>query len=367
VSPDPLPKARIGSEPHDPLQFMLVGVWEEVLGIGSVGVDRTFAELGGTQERLAQMWERAATACGRPVPPQLRRLEVTVEELAAALRDPAGSKETTRRAYTARNVSTPTGRPPLFFLHGDWGGGGLYCLQLAVHLGRDQPLYALAPHGLDGEPLPPSVEAMAADRIETLRQLQPAGPYRLGGHCNGAVVAFEMARQLHSQGESVERLVLVAPVVFLQQVSLAPPSLADSVRRVKGLSPRALAATVRDGLVWRLKSLAPRIMGHRWVPQPESRSEAVVKAAATRDRLYVEYSRRMRAYRPAPYPGAVTVLYPREDGTRPGADPSQIWSRLAASVETHAIPGEHLSCITIHVRDLARRIRTCLDEPGPPS
>jgi thioesterase domain-containing protein len=286
---------------------------------------------------------------------------VTVEEIAVALQAPAMAKGLTRRVYVARNVRTPSGRPPLFFLHGDYGGGGLYCLQLAVHLGRDQPLYALAPHGLDGEPLPPSVEAMAADRLTTLREVKPAGPYRLGGYCNGAVVAFEMARQLHSQGEHVERLVLVAPVLFPPPAPLAPPSLADSLRRIEKLSPRALASTVRDGLAWRLKSLAPRILGHRRVlpPPTGSRSKAVVTAAAARDRLSMEYSHRMREYWPAPYPGAVTVLHTLDEG----GDPSRIWSRLAARVDAHAIPGEHLSCITIHVRELARHIRTCLDAP----
>jgi len=52
---------------------------------------------------------------------------------------------------------------------------------------------------------------MASAYIETLRMKQPEGPYMLGGWCNGALVAFEMARQLHSQGQKVDLLVLVHP------------------------------------------------------------------------------------------------------------------------------------------------------------
>ena len=51
------------------------------------------------------------------------------------------------RLYFTRNVGTAAGgsRAPLFYLHGDFDGGGLYCLSLASHLGLDQPLYALNP------------------------------------------------------------------------------------------------------------------------------------------------------------------------------------------------------------------------------
>jgi len=51
---------------------------------------------------------------------------------------------------------------------------------------------------------------MAADHLKTLRAFQPEGPYFLGGHCNGALVAFEMARRLQSQGQKVAFLALIS-------------------------------------------------------------------------------------------------------------------------------------------------------------
>ncbi|MEJ0000659.1 MAG: hypothetical protein WDO13_16735 [Verrucomicrobiota bacterium] len=35
-------------------------------------------------------------------------------------------------------------RQPIFFLHGDWAGGGFYCNKLSELLGDDQPFYVLA-------------------------------------------------------------------------------------------------------------------------------------------------------------------------------------------------------------------------------
>ena len=49
---------------------------------------------------------------------------------------------------------------------------------------------------------------MAEVHLRALRELLPNGPYRLGGTCNGGLVAYEMARRLEASGQSVELLVL---------------------------------------------------------------------------------------------------------------------------------------------------------------
>ena len=341
---------------------MLVDQWKSVLGVTSVGIDQSFASLGGNRAQLEQMLERAQDIIGQPVPADLRHLAITVEELGAKLQAPAREATFGKRAYLARNQSPGAARPPFFFLHGDYGGGGLYCLQLAVHLGRDQPLYAIAPHGLDGAPLPDTIEAMAADRLSLLRTLKQTGPYWLGGYCNGAVVAYEMARQLRAQGEHVHRLVLVAPIVFPPPPSLMPPSLAEGRRRLKEVPPRELPALIRDGLAWRFGSLASRLFRKKVALPPRSAHPVVAAADIARDRFTREYSRRMRAYWPTLYLGTVTLLY-TNDSYAPGRDPIQPWPRLAERVEARQIPGDHLSCITVHIRALASQIRECLAQP----
>ena len=54
-----------------------------------------------------------------------------------------------------------------------------------------------------------TIEEMAARHIKMLREFQPEGPYLLGGHCNGGLIAFEMARQLADRGERVDLLALI--------------------------------------------------------------------------------------------------------------------------------------------------------------
>ena len=53
------------------------------------------------------------------------------------------------------------------------------------------------------------ITEMAAYHIGKIRSVQPQGPYLLGGMCAGGVIAFEMARQLQTQGEKVAMVALL--------------------------------------------------------------------------------------------------------------------------------------------------------------
>ena len=50
---------------------------------------------------------------------------------------------------------------------------------------------------------------MAADYVKEIRTFQPDGPYLLVGECVGGVVAYEVARQLEAQGQTVALLALL--------------------------------------------------------------------------------------------------------------------------------------------------------------
>src|SRR5438132_2261917 len=109
-------------------------------------------------------------------------------------------------------IQTSGSKLPFFFLHGDWISGAYWCFSLAHALGADQPFYALEPYSFDGLPVPPSLETMATAHLKSMRSVQPEGPYLLGGFCNGGLLAYEMARQLHTQGHRVDLLVLMDPM-----------------------------------------------------------------------------------------------------------------------------------------------------------
>ncbi len=85
----------------------------------------------------------------------------------------------------------------------------LFYAELARYLDAEQPVYGLQAYGLNGaHPPHRTVEDMATHYIDEIRSLQPRGPYRLAGFCFGGLVAYEMAQQLHAQGQVVSFLAL---------------------------------------------------------------------------------------------------------------------------------------------------------------
>jgi len=54
-----------------------------------------------------------------------------------------------------------------------------------------------------------TVEMLATRYVKVIRNVQPHGPYRLGGWSGGGIVAYETARQLLDEGQQVEFLGLI--------------------------------------------------------------------------------------------------------------------------------------------------------------
>jgi thioesterase domain-containing protein len=286
---------------------------------------------------------------------------------------------------------------PFFFLHGDYNGGGFYCLNLARGLRADQSFYAIQPHGLDGEPIPATIEAMAHSCLQALRAFQPTGPYLLGGYCNGGLVAFEMAQQLASQGEKVDLLVLLcasatnARFKLLQSfVNLA--TRGEEARLARFLLFRERAARAegiwnyyrgRLGELRRMKrderisffrkragkaatnlAIAFRsvLSGGKSISTPTEIYQTTRADEDRHSRKTAIYDRAVLGYVPKRYAGRVIVLWPDEMALDDPDDLSDGWSRVATEVEVHPVRGGHITCLTQHVDDLAAALRACLEK-----
>ena len=378
------PPARSGwritavAPPRDAIEYTLVGIWEDVLGVRPVGIGDDFFDLGGHSLLAARMAEAVERASGRPVPLTTLFEAPTIERLAHVLR---GDECRPGPPLVALNAGGP--RPPLFFLHGDFAGGGFYSRALARALGPEQPVYAVHPHGLGGEPVPASIEAMAEDRLPALRAARPEGPYVLGGYCDGALVALEMARRLAAGGATVRAVVLLdalAPSRALRLVARAA-SVLDAVRglsadrgRERLVRWREREEAARESLRHyraRLRELARadlearavlvgRMIGRRLAGRSGRRAPpaGAERATALLPALTARYRRAVQAYLPAPYPGRLVVLrseYPED------RRPDLGWSQVSPRVEVHAVPGDHLGCITRHVGTTAARLGACIE------
>jgi thioesterase domain-containing protein len=126
------------------------------------------------------------------------------------------------RHVVPMHTGSVAGGTPLFVVAGMFGNV-LNLSHLAHLLGEDRPFYALQARGLYGDAAPhESFEEAAADYIAEVLQVQPQGPYLLGGFSGGGLIAFEMARQLIARGEKVLGvLMLDTPAREIPKFSLA--------------------------------------------------------------------------------------------------------------------------------------------------
>jgi thioesterase domain-containing protein len=268
------------------------------------------------------------------------------------------------RGVLARNLPRPgaDARPEFFYMHGDYNGGGFYCLALAGHIGKDQPFYALAPPGHDGGPIPPGVHAMADVQLEMLRAVRPHGPYRLGGFCNGGLVAYEMARRLVAAGERVERLILVAPVLPLAGGRLA--RLGDRARALRQYYVARTRAMMRLSLAEQLRyarGKAMALLGRGAAPPiPMPRTGASALPPGRAELRDLAYQRITRPYLPEPFAGDVDIIWPENERRRVRGRSTRAWRRAAGRVRVRMVPGEHLTCIRERVGELGAAIRACL-------
>jgi acyl carrier protein len=95
-------------------------------------------------------------------------------------------------------------RPPLF-----------WCLQgfdelehLAGHLGPGQPVFGMRSGHLAMQFTVDNIRALAAHYAGEILAAEPAGPYLVGGNCQGAYVAWAIAEELRRRGRQVPLLAL---------------------------------------------------------------------------------------------------------------------------------------------------------------
>jgi len=349
--------------PEDPTQAELVHIWQELLDVQPVGIHDDFFDLGGDSLLATAMMAAIQDALGIEASPSILLSGSTIEHVAASLARPA------QPVAEVVPVQAGGSRAPVYFLHGDYLGRGIFCRKIARALGPEQPVFALTPCGLDGEAAPPTIEEMAARHLSALRRHQARGPYRLVGNCNGGLVALEMARRLAEEGEAVEHVFVIRTSAQNARFSAAR-RLIERGGRLLGIA----GATQRD-LVRRWQWFArewsaakparrAKLLGAKLVKLARFQSVQAPMSAAMSPRasapddraaLIGTFSEAAADYVPLPYDGKVVIFWPLED-SEPAGDALKSWRRISPRAEVETIPGDHLTSITVHGQTFGRRL-----------
>ncbi|MGH7812224.1 MAG: thioesterase domain-containing protein, partial [Candidatus Binatia bacterium] len=237
--------------PRTAFEQKLTRIWEEVLDVRPIGIQDNFFDLGGRSLLAARLFVEIEQATGSNLPLATIYQAPTIEQLADIMRQEQRS-ETQVSLWSTYPFSVvpfqPNGsKPPLF-----WFNWGPWDFRLPRYLGSDQPVYGLQHQSQDGHRARhTSIEEMAAHYVSEIRSVRAKGPYFLGGLCIGAMVAFEMARQLQTQGEDVALLVLLDP----DPINPRPGQRTSGDKGTPSLSSRI--TWFRNEIFRHLRELAP--------------------------------------------------------------------------------------------------------------
>lgn len=237
LPPPATDRSRLGTDyvaPRTPLEQSLADIWKKVLWLDhDVGINDRFRDLGGHSLLSVQLVVEIEKTLARPVPARALATLDTVAGLATALEQGDAAPDDAQalagsgvlpqdiyhglRSHTASwegkrasadsvmvGLNTEGARQALF-----------WCLQryqelaqLAKYLGPEQPVYGMRSGNRVMVKTQDNIDLLARHYVGEILAVQPQGPYLIGGNCQAALIAFQVASQLRQLGHEITLLVM---------------------------------------------------------------------------------------------------------------------------------------------------------------
>ena len=367
--------------PRDTLELQLIQIWEKVLDIRPIGVRDNFFELGGHSLIAVRLMAQIAQQFQKSLPLASLFQGATIEQLADIIRQQTRTDRWSSLIPIRVSQDSEVKNP--FFCAAGAGGNVLYFHELARHLDHGGPFYGLQPQGLDGETVPQTrVEDVATGYIQAVQTVQPHGPYLLGGHSFGGLVAFEMAQQLQQKGERVDLLALLdTPAPRFFKATGADWDEARWLMQIANIIGHLLGTDL-EITYEQLQSMAPdeqlnylhgRLKQAEFIP-----SEADIKHFRGFVDVYKANLRMHYVLAEQPIPTRIALFRSRdaqpeelegEMARETEADATMGWEPFASgAVDVHVIPGDHLTMmVEPHVEVLAKELGLCIQQSAQSS
>lgn len=317
-SPDPSQARSLPTPPRSATETVILSIWQAALQMEMIGVHDNFFDLGGHSILAVGVVSRIESALQRPVALALLFKHPTVADLAEALSQiqPDDHKD------TPVAVLQPRGHGPGLFL---LAGAEMY-RRLAQQLDPDMPVYGvfsqteidLLEQPTDQAAPVVTVETLAREYKALIRGIQPHGPYFLGGFSIGGLLAFEVARQLQTEGETIGLIALL-----------------DS--KLPGHGFRHLIA----GVARRLRLIRREGLGHLLHVYRVYRHQAEHRHEPGSRRIQV-YAQAIRDHEAAPCDLPAVFL---QAGNDPSTAPAYGWRSLLPRLTIERVPGRHMDIL----------------------
>jgi thioesterase domain-containing protein len=331
--------------PTSTMVEMLIPIWQRVLQLSSVGVNDNFFEVGGDSALALDLFYEIAQASGRELPPVMICQAPTITALAALLEQP-----TAPRLSPVALLKAGTETPPVFIAHGI-GGSVMDFFPLARDILSPHSIYGMQAKGMDGleDPLE-SIEEMAEFYLDSIRQLQPRGPYLLIGFSLGGLQMLEVAQRLSISGEKVSLLAMLDSYPHRRYLPFG-----EHTRLIAHLARRRISG-------WRsapMREAISRIARHRVNERSQSATSKSFAEAAGRVRDKAALA--LAHYRPQYYCGKIKFVRAEISSYFP-EDPVAVWGHLASELDVETVPGDHVAMIAAHFEHLGSVLSRYLAE-----
>ena len=255
--------------PRNDIERTLTGFWQDLLGVGQVGVEDSFFDLGGHSLIAVRLFAMVKKTYRVDFPISILFEAPTVAACAALIAEQVGeptenttetpAKPTRRFTHLVPMHQGEGGPRQPFFLVAGMFGNVLNLRHLAQLIGGDRPFYGLQARGLLGDQAPHNtLTEAAADYITEMRQVQPHGPYLLGGFSGGGLTAWEMARQLKDAGQEVSLLVLLDTPLPMRPTLTRADKAAIKWAELRAEGPGYLVKWARNRWAWEMQKRQPK-------------------------------------------------------------------------------------------------------------
>ena len=347
--------------PRNNTEKVLATIWQELLNIPKVSVQDSFFDIGGQSLLAVRLFNRIDEQFGQRFPLAMLLQAPTIEDLAKRL---TNEDENTTGWPSLIPVQPQGSKKPLFLVHGA-GGNVLLYKALSKHLEPDYPLYGLQSQGLDGISKPlETVEEMAECYLREIREVQPKGPYYLGGYCMGGTIAYEMAQRLLQMGEEVGIVAMLDTYNFVKagKVSFNKfmlEKLKFHIKNFTQLKPSEMLSYFKE----KKRLAGDGGWAHIRTEMPGTTLDDSFGRAESGIELSVQTVNDHAGdiYIPKPYRGRLTLFKPQKNYSF-YSDPKMGWGDLVEDLDIIEMPvNPHAMLVEPHVETLAQELKARLD------
>ena len=356
------PADHTAHEPRTYMEALLADIWKNILNIKVVKTSDDFFELGGHSLLAAAMINKLSESLGYRV-----RLATLFEAPTfGALAEAAESQGFDQKHLMSIVPIHRSGTKPALFCVSRPNVNSLGFIFLSRALSGSIPVYGMQSNMENDGIWTPftqlEYQEKAAEYISAIREIQPEGPYFLTGYCEGAHIAFEMARQLEAINLQVGGLFILDAWPVENTVDRKRYILYDAIRvcrrQLQAIKRRWLTTTSRE----QKNALIAANTRRRPLINSALLDDQVVKkllARGVKSRYWPG-----KDFTPTIYNGSVVVFRVARQLFYRIKDESLGWAkRVRGSVEIIRVPGTHgIILREPGVSVVAREIEARIDE-----